>query len=98
MFKVLHKDPPIPENLSHEGKEFLQCCFKRNPAERPAARELLDHPFIRNSSHYNKHGSIHSFAGIKVNVRKYFSHSSYIMHLTLLQKERKMESDPHPFM
>ncbi|KAK3126215.1 hypothetical protein QOZ80_7AG0553280 [Eleusine coracana subsp. coracana] len=67
MFKVLHKDPPIPENLSHEGKEFLQCCFKRNPAERPAANELLDHPFIHNSSHYNKHGSIHSFAGIKVN-------------------------------
>lgn len=67
MFKVLHKDPPIPENLSHEGKEFLQCCFKRNPAERPTASELLDHPFIRNSSHYNKHGSIHSFAGIKVN-------------------------------
>ncbi|TKW30162.1 hypothetical protein SEVIR_2G016900v4 [Setaria viridis] len=67
MFKVLHKDPPIPENLSLEGKEFLQCCFKRNPAERPTASELLDHPFIRNSSHYNKHGSIHSFAGIKVN-------------------------------
>ncbi|KAL6647176.1 hypothetical protein ACP70R_014613 [Stipagrostis hirtigluma subsp. patula] len=68
MFKVLHKDPPIPENLSPEGKDFLQCCFKRNPAERPTASELLEHPFIRNSSHYNKHGSIHSFAGIKVNV------------------------------
>ncbi|KAL6880514.1 hypothetical protein ACP4OV_012079 [Aristida adscensionis] len=67
MFKVLHKDPPIPENLSNEGKDFLQCCFKRNPAERPTANELLDHPFIRNSSHYNKHGSIHSFAGVKVN-------------------------------
>ena len=72
MFKVLHKDPPIPENLSHEGKEFLQCCFRRNPAERPTASELLDHPFIRNSSHYNKHGSIHSFAGIKVNVSTFF--------------------------
>ncbi|XP_062188963.1 mitogen-activated protein kinase kinase kinase 5-like [Phragmites australis] len=67
MFKVLHKDPPIPENLSHEGKDFLRCCFKRNPGERPTANELLDHPFIRNSNHYNKHGSIHSFAGIKVN-------------------------------
>uniref|UniRef100_A0A0E0LGF9 mitogen-activated protein kinase kinase kinase n=1 Tax=Oryza punctata TaxID=4537 RepID=A0A0E0LGF9_ORYPU len=67
MFRVLHKDPPIPDNLSHEGKDFLQCCFKRNPAERPTASELLEHPFIRNSSHYNKHGSIHSFAGIKSN-------------------------------
>jgi serine/threonine protein kinase len=68
MFKVLHKDPPIPENLSQEGKDFLQLCFKRNPAERPTATELLDHPFIRNSSHYSKHGSIHAFAGIKVHV------------------------------
>jgi serine/threonine protein kinase len=67
MFRVLHKDPPIPDNLSHEGKDFLQFCFKRNPAERPTASELLEHPFIRNSSHYNKHGSIHSFAGIKSN-------------------------------
>lgn len=77
MFKVLHKDPPIPENLSHEGKEFLQCCFKRIPAERPTASELLDHPFIRNSSHYNKHGSIHSFAGIKVNVSLFFWHDQW---------------------
>nr|CAB3455528.1 unnamed protein product [Digitaria exilis] len=65
MFKVLHKDPPIPENLSHEGKEFLQCCFKRNPAERPTASELLDHPFIRNSSHYNKH-EWHTYDGTAV--------------------------------
>lgn len=71
MFKVLHKDPPIPENLSHEGQDFLQCCFKRNAAERPAAIELLDHPFIRNSSHYSKHGSIYAFAGIKVNDNGY---------------------------
>ncbi|XP_047067523.1 mitogen-activated protein kinase kinase kinase 5-like [Lolium rigidum] len=71
MFKVLHKDPPIPENLSQEGKGFLQLCFKRNPAERPTATELLDHPFIRNSSHYSKHGSIHAFAGIKVHDNGY---------------------------
>uniref|UniRef100_R7W9U9 Mitogen-activated protein kinase kinase kinase A n=1 Tax=Aegilops tauschii TaxID=37682 RepID=R7W9U9_AEGTA len=55
MFKVLNKDPPLPDNLSHEAKDFLKCCFKRNPAARPSARELLTHPFIRNSSHYSKH-------------------------------------------
>ncbi|KAL0915836.1 hypothetical protein M5K25_013295 [Dendrobium thyrsiflorum] len=67
MFKVLHKDPPIPETLSSEGKDFLQRCFRRNPAERPTASMLLDHPFIRNSNHYNLHGSIQAFAGIKLN-------------------------------
>ncbi|CAN6309211.1 unnamed protein product [Urochloa humidicola] len=73
MFKVLRTDPPIPENLSPEGKDFLRCCFKRNPAERPTAIKLLEHPFIQNSNHYNQHGSTpynqhgstSSFAAIK---------------------------------
>ncbi|XP_020086999.1 mitogen-activated protein kinase kinase kinase 5-like isoform X2 [Ananas comosus] len=66
MFRVLHKDPPIPDRLSSEGKDFLRRCFRRNPVDRPTATMLLDHPFIRNSHHYNLHGSIHSFAGIKL--------------------------------
>ncbi|KAG2545664.1 hypothetical protein PVAP13_9KG223841 [Panicum virgatum] len=57
MFKVLRTDPPIPDNLSPEGKDFLRCCFKRNPAERPTASKLLEHPFIQNSNHFNQHGS-----------------------------------------
>lgn len=57
MFKVLHKDPPIPESLSSEGKDFLRRCFRRNPAERPTASALLDHPFVR---------SVQAFAGIKL--------------------------------
>ncbi|XP_042467039.1 mitogen-activated protein kinase kinase kinase 5-like isoform X2 [Zingiber officinale] len=66
MFKVLCKDPPIPETLSSEGKDFLQRCFHRNPAERPTANMLLDHPFLRNANHYNIHGSPQTFAGIKL--------------------------------
>ncbi|TVU23467.1 hypothetical protein EJB05_25836, partial [Eragrostis curvula] len=49
MFKVLRTEPPIPDNLSPEGRDFLICCLKRNPAERPTASKLLEHPFIRNS-------------------------------------------------
>ncbi|CAI9110120.1 OLC1v1010096C1 [Oldenlandia corymbosa var. corymbosa] len=49
MFKVLKETPPIPENLSAEGKDFLSCCFRRNPAERASASMLLEHPFVRNS-------------------------------------------------
>nr|XP_019702151.1 mitogen-activated protein kinase kinase kinase 5 isoform X2 [Elaeis guineensis] len=62
MFMVLHKDLPIPETLSSEGKDFLQLCFRRNPAERPTANQLLEHPFIRNLHHDNAHGSIQVFA------------------------------------
>ncbi|XP_047321677.1 mitogen-activated protein kinase kinase kinase 5 [Impatiens glandulifera] len=49
MFRALKENPPIPETLSLEGKDFLQCCFLRNPAERPTATALLDHPFVKNS-------------------------------------------------
>ncbi|KAK1363840.1 MAP protein kinase [Heracleum sosnowskyi] len=49
MFKVLKETPPIPETLSPEGKDFLHWCFRRNPAERPSARMLLEHPFMKNS-------------------------------------------------
>ncbi|KAH6769461.1 mitogen-activated protein kinase kinase kinase 5 [Perilla frutescens var. hirtella] len=50
MFKVLKETPPIPETMSAEGKDFLQCCFRRNPAERPTASMLLDHPFVSYSN------------------------------------------------
>ncbi|TKY57774.1 Mitogen-activated protein kinase kinase kinase YODA [Spatholobus suberectus] len=48
MFKVLQESPPIPENLSSVGKDFLQQCFQRDPADRPSAAKLLKHPFVQN--------------------------------------------------
>lgn len=50
LFRALKETPPIPETMSAEGKDFLQCCFRRNPAERPAASRLLDHPFVNYSN------------------------------------------------
>ncbi|XP_016476605.1 mitogen-activated protein kinase kinase kinase 5-like isoform X1 [Nicotiana tabacum] len=49
MFSVLHKSPPIPEKLSSEGKDFLRCCFRRKPEDRPSAMMLLEHVFLRNT-------------------------------------------------
>lgn len=48
MFKVLHRSPDIPETLSPEGRDFLEQCFRRNPAERPSAATLLTHAFVQN--------------------------------------------------
>ncbi|XVF61125.1 hypothetical protein PTKIN_Ptkin08bG0103900 [Pterospermum kingtungense] len=47
MFKVMRDTPAIPETLSPEGKDFLRCCFRRNPAERPSASMLLEHRFVK---------------------------------------------------
>ncbi|KAK6128947.1 hypothetical protein DH2020_037321 [Rehmannia glutinosa] len=46
LFKVLTETPPIPNTMSADGKDFLQYCFRRNPADRPTASKLLDHPFL----------------------------------------------------
>ncbi|XP_021728051.1 mitogen-activated protein kinase kinase kinase 3-like [Chenopodium quinoa] len=42
--------PEIPDFLSSEAKNFLHLCLKRDPADRPLASSLLDHPFVREQS------------------------------------------------
>lgn len=51
MFKVFKNEvPPIPDSLSPEGRSFVHCCLCRNPAQRPTASKLLEHPFVRNAT------------------------------------------------
>ncbi|KAK1291431.1 Mitogen-activated protein kinase kinase kinase NPK1 [Acorus calamus] len=38
--------PPIPEHLSEEAKDFLLKCLQKEPNSRPAASDLLQHPFV----------------------------------------------------
>ncbi|CAL4981379.1 unnamed protein product [Urochloa decumbens] len=39
--------PDIPDHLSSEAKSFLKLCLQRDPAARPTATQLLDHPFVK---------------------------------------------------
>ncbi|KAL6318006.1 hypothetical protein AAG906_031062 [Vitis piasezkii] len=66
MFKVFHESPRLPETLSSEGKDFLQHCFRRNPAERPSAAMLLDHSFVRSSQDQNVSGFSQAFSGMQL--------------------------------
>ena len=56
MFKIGNsKDlPAIPDHLSDEGKDFIRQCLQREPSRRPAAAELLQHPFVRNAAPLEK--------------------------------------------
>ncbi|XP_057973343.1 mitogen-activated protein kinase kinase kinase 5-like isoform X2 [Malania oleifera] len=84
MFKVLNKSPPIPETLSSEGKDFLRLCFRRNPAERPSAVKLLNHPFLRNSHEQNVSVSMQAFSGMALrSPRDWTRHKSDLRHISL---------------
>lgn len=66
MFKVMRESPPIPKTLSSEGKDFLRCCFRRNPAERPPAIKLLEHRFLKNSTQLDVPLLTQAFSGMKL--------------------------------
>jgi serine/threonine protein kinase len=48
MFNIVEdKSPPIPEGCSNTLQDFLKQCFHKNPAKRPTAEKLFEHPWLK---------------------------------------------------
>ncbi|KAJ2848071.1 Protein kinase of the Mitotic Exit Network, partial [Coemansia brasiliensis] len=46
LYRIVEDDhPPIPDGISEELKSFLLQCFQKDPADRPTAAELMNHPW-----------------------------------------------------
>lgn len=50
MFRIVDDAaPPLPDNCSEALQDFFAQCFNKDPAKRPSAEELFEHPWLKDT-------------------------------------------------
>lgn len=50
VFQIIENDtPPYPPNISDDLREFLNCCFRKEPSQRSSIKQLLQHKWIQSN-------------------------------------------------
>lgn len=93
LFKIAEeKSPPLPKNISLELSEFLSKCFKKVPAERASAKELLKHSWI--VSNRQSFGRGLAVPDLKDTLKEYNEHNPFVHRVSRLRglsKDKKGE-------
>ncbi|KAF8517908.1 hypothetical protein BU17DRAFT_23814, partial [Hysterangium stoloniferum] len=88
MFRIVDDPmPPLPEELSEPLRDFLTLCFNKNPAERPNAETLFEHPWLKNEwgmyKELRPQDSIPFLRRVSADLQR-----SDVRHLTFVDDER----------
>ncbi|CAO3650644.1 unnamed protein product [Cunninghamella blakesleeana] len=79
MFRIVEDEyPPLPDNITDEMRDFLLCCFQKNPDDRPTANILKEHPWLKLYPQANNNNSLKS-ANSKMSIAS-SSHDHYPIH------------------
>mmetsp|Transcript_9250 Transcript_9250/g.22910 ORF Transcript_9250/g.22910 Transcript_9250/m.22910 type:complete len:797 (-) Transcript_9250:542-2932(-) len=47
--RILLEDPEFPDHVTDDAADFILCCLTKEPDQRPSARQLLSHPWIKDN-------------------------------------------------
>ena len=61
--------PPLPDDISTELQDFLLACFQRNPARRPTAAQLRNHPWI--IKHTNQPSEVMDVDQVRTTIKRH---------------------------
>lgn len=86
---------PLPPDISEDMKDFLRCCFQKDPSKRSTAKELLGHPLL--SKQENRENRSISIQQTEEEVAKYnLKRQDRVKNIKQISSEPQETRSPGP--